>query len=187
MHCGESLSFKATAAAVVATPHFGRRQRPCSSLSCGRPSQSSYLKLRYISSRDLQQSSLPTASHIPRATKDYDDDAIAQPVTAAIGEHLYMPEEWPDFSRMKVAPNIEYEFFNRSKEYDMIMELLNGKPSKPLLLLGPINSGKSVSCCQLSVNIIHSFFVLGTLCNPLIQFNMTLLNLNHAGIIEINY
>ena len=147
MHCGESLSFKATAAraaaAVVATPHFGRRQRPCSSLSCGRPSQSSSLKLRSISSRDLQQESLPTASYIPRATKDY-DDAIAQPAAVAVGENLYMPEEWPDFSKMKVDPNIEYKFFNRNKEYDMIMDHLNGNPSEPLLLLGPINSGKSV-------------------------------------------
>ena len=164
MHCGESLSFKATAAraaaAVVATPHFGRRQRPCSSLSCGRPSQSSYLKLRYISSRDLQQSSLSTASHIPRAAKDDGDDdgdAIAQPATAAVDEYLYMPEEWPDFSKMKVAPNIEYKFFNRNKEYDMIMDHLSGKPSKPLLLLGPINSGKSV---RLSSSIDPSYIVL---------------------------
>ncbi|KAG7667052.1 hypothetical protein KSW81_000795 [Nannochloris sp. 'desiccata'] len=44
---------------------------------------------------------------------------------------------------MKVAPNIEYKFFNRNKEYDMIMDHLSGKPSKPLLLLGPINSGKT--------------------------------------------
>ncbi|KAG7667229.1 hypothetical protein KSW81_000964 [Nannochloris sp. 'desiccata'] len=54
-----------------------------------------------------------------------------------------MPEEWPDFSKMKVAPNIEYTFFNRNKDYDMIMGHMNGKPSEPLLLLGPINSGKS--------------------------------------------
>ncbi|KAH7619102.1 hypothetical protein NADE_005949 [Nannochloris sp. 'desiccata'] len=143
MHCGENRSFKATApratTAVVATPLFGRcRQCPCSTLSCGRPSQSSYPKLPSISSRDFQRSILRTVPHIPRAAKD--DVAIAQPAAAA---EPYITEEWPDFSKIKVDPYIEDTFFNRKEEYDMIMSHLDRKPTVPLLLLGPKNSGKS--------------------------------------------
>ncbi|KAH7617852.1 hypothetical protein NADE_000056 [Nannochloris sp. 'desiccata'] len=54
-----------------------------------------------------------------------------------------MPEVWPDFSKTKVDPDIEDTFFNRKEEYDMIMDHLNRKPTVPLLLLGPKNSGKS--------------------------------------------
>ncbi|KAH7620754.1 hypothetical protein NADE_003367 [Nannochloris sp. 'desiccata'] len=54
-----------------------------------------------------------------------------------------MPEEWPDFSKMEIDPDIENNFFNRKEEYDMIIEHLNGTPKVSLLLLGPKNSGKS--------------------------------------------
>ena len=86
-----------------------------------------------------QGSVLPTAARIPRATKD----DFAQPTVAG---GPFMPEaEWPDFSKMKVAPDVENRFFNRNREYVMLMDYLNDVPSQPLLLLGRKNSGKSVS------------------------------------------
>lgn len=157
MHCGTPLPFKATAArtaaaaaaAVVATPHFQPRhlQRPWSSRSCGRPSQPSDLKPRSISSRDLLQSSLRTVSRIPRATK-HDDDAQPAAAAAAAGQP-YMPEQWPDFSQ-KVDPAVRGKFFNRKEEYSMVMDHLKEDPTVPLLLLGPKNSGKSVSPAYVS-------------------------------------
>ncbi|KAG7669701.1 hypothetical protein KSW81_007849 [Nannochloris sp. 'desiccata'] len=84
------------------------------------------------------RSILRTVPHIPRAAKD--DVAIAQPAAAA---KPYITEEWPDFSKIKVDPYIEDTFFNRKEEYDMIMSHLDRKPTVPLLLLGPKNSGKS--------------------------------------------
>jgi hypothetical protein len=60
-----------------------------------------------------------------------------------------MPEEWPVLSQ-KVDPDIEDKFFNRTNEYGMVMDHLNSKPSQPLLLLGPKNSGKSVSPANVS-------------------------------------
>ncbi|KAG7673341.1 hypothetical protein KSW81_006555 [Nannochloris sp. 'desiccata'] len=145
MHCGKHLSFKATvsraATPVVATPLFGccRLQRPCSTEFYGCRSHSSYPKLPSFSPRDLQQTILPTVSHITRATKD--DDAIASQLASA--DEVYTPVVCPDFPKKKIYPDIENKFFNRKKEYDMITGHLNRKPSKPLLLLGPINSGKS--------------------------------------------
>jgi hypothetical protein len=136
MHWGESLSFKATAApaaaAVVVTPHVGRRRQcPCSTEFYGWRSQSSYSKPPSISPRGIQRIIL-------RATKD--DDPIAEPAT----DEPYMPEEWPDFSKKISFLNVRKKFFNRSREYSMLLDYLNDEPSKPLLLLGPINSGKSV-------------------------------------------
>lgn len=140
MHCRKPLPFKPTAlraaTAVVATPRFGcrRLQRPCSTQVCGRRSQSSYPKLPSIFPRDLKRSILSTVAHIPRAAKE--DDAIAP------AGQPHMPEEWPDFSKMEIDPDIENNFFNRKEEYDMIIEHLNGTPKVSLLLLGPKNSGK---------------------------------------------
>ncbi len=151
MHCGKPLPFKATspraATAVVVTLSFGRRrlQGPCSTQFYGWPSQSSYPKLPSIFPRNLQRSFLPTVAHIPHAAKD-DDVAVAQP--AACQPH--MPEKWPDFSEMKVDPDIEDRFFNRKEEYEMIMNRLEGPPKVSLLLLGPKNSGKSVSYANVS-------------------------------------
>ena len=56
-----------------------------------------------------------------------------------------MPEEWPDFSKKKVDPDIGYKFFNRKYEFDVIMRSLQGRPSEALVLLGPLGTGKSVS------------------------------------------
>ena len=151
MHCGEPRSLKATAAraaaAVVATPHLGRcRQRPCSTVFHGWLSQSSYPKRPSISPKDLQRSILPTVSYVARGTTD--DVAFTRPDAA--GQQPHMPEEWPDFSEMKVDPDIEDRFFNRSREYGMVMQHLNRKPTVPLVLLGPKNSGKSVSYANVS-------------------------------------
>ena len=150
MHCVQTLSCKAAApsrgiTALVATPLFGCRwQRPRSTEFCGRPSYSSLApKLPSISPRELY-SIIPAVSHVPRATKD--DDAIAQP-EAPLGAPAdpYMPQEWPDFSSKKVDPDIDSFFFHRKGELNMCVKYLSGKPNQPLLLLGPINSGKSVS------------------------------------------
>ncbi|KAG7668342.1 hypothetical protein KSW81_002231 [Nannochloris sp. 'desiccata'] len=105
MHFVQPLSFKAAAPrAATAAPHFGRRQqRPLTEFDRWR-SQSSYTKLSSISPRDLQRSILPTVSHIPHATKD--DDAIADAQLASAAE-AFMPEVWPDFSKMKVDPDNE--------------------------------------------------------------------------------
>ena len=113
----------------MAPPHFGRFS---STELCGQPSLSTlYSKLQFISLREF--SSISPA-------KDDDDDA--QPVAAA---QPVLPEEWPDFSKMKRAPQVRKRFFNRNKEYDIVMDHVNDEPSQPLLLLGPVNSGKSVS------------------------------------------
>jgi hypothetical protein len=131
------------ATAVVAKQHIAHRQQ-CSTEFYSWRSQSSYPKRPSISPRYSQKSSLSTAAHIPRATKD-DGDAIAPPArAAAAAAEPYMPEEWPDFSKKEVVPGISIEFFHRKNEYDMIMAHLDGEPSIPLLLLGPPNSGKSV-------------------------------------------
>jgi hypothetical protein len=61
-----------------------------------------------------------------------------------------MPEKWPDFSKAKVDPEIGYSFFNRKEEYEIIMKRLEGAPNVSLLLLGPKNSGKSVSSANVS-------------------------------------
>jgi hypothetical protein len=142
MHFVQPLSAKAAAPrAATAVPHFvPRQQRPLTDVDRWR-SQSSYTKLSSISPRDLRRSILPAVSHIPHATKDEDAIADAQLASA----EAFMPEVWPDFSKMKVDPDIEDEFFNRKEEYDMIMEHLNSKPKQSLLLLGPKNGGKSVS------------------------------------------
>lgn len=153
VHWGKSLSFKSAppraATAVVVTPLFGcrRLQRPCSTLSCGRPPQSS-------SSRQLC-SILPTASHILCAAKD--DDAIATPAAAA---ESYMLQEWPDFSKKISVPNVRKKFFNRSREYTMLIDYLDDGPSKPFLLLGPINSGKSASPIVVGSRIAEVSFCL---------------------------
>ena len=137
---------------VVATPLFGRLS---SAELCGQPSLSSlYSKLQSISLREF--SSISSAvSHIPPTVKD--DDAIAPPAAT----QPYMPEEWLEFSKKKVDPDVRKKVFNRMEEYDMVMRHLNDEPSKPLLLLGPTNSGKSVShvIVILSVDIVfsHSF------------------------------
>ena len=124
----------------MATPLFGRLS---SAELCGQPSLLGlYSKLNSISLREF--SSISSAvSHIPPTAKD--DDAIALPAAAA---EQYMPEEWPDFSKMKIDADVRRKFFNRMEEYDIVMRHLNDEPSKPLLLLGPINSGKSVSQCH---------------------------------------
>lgn len=84
---------------VVATPLFGRLS---SAELCGQPPLSSlYYKLQSISLREFSSIS-PAVSHIPPTAKD--DDAIAPPAVAA---EQYMPEEWPDFSKMKVDPDVE--------------------------------------------------------------------------------
>ncbi|KAG7670933.1 hypothetical protein KSW81_004363 [Nannochloris sp. 'desiccata'] len=79
-------------------------------------------------------------SHIPRAAKD--DDAIAEAQLASAAE-AFMPEVWPDFSKMKVDPDSVVKFFNRKKGYEMIRGHLKRQPTLSLLLLGPKNSGKS--------------------------------------------
>ena len=190
MHCGESLSFKSArpraATAVVATPLCGSR-RPCSTLSCGRPSQSSHLKLTSISPRDLQRSSLPAISHISRATRD-DDDAIAPPAAVMAAAEPYMPKEWPDFPKIQSAPDVRKKFFNRSKEYTMLKDYLDDEPSKPLLLLGPINSGKSVS--DVIVSLSASWFLhYLTHCTPLrsLNLNTPFSILNYLGIITRDF
>ena len=126
MRCVQPLPLKAAATMEVVVPSLSGRhlRRPCSTKLYGWPSRPSYL---------------PSSSHILRAAKDGDD--IAQPAAAA---QPYMPEEWPDFSTKEVDPDIERRFFNRKEEYDMIMGDLNNIPKRPLLLLGPVNSGKSV-------------------------------------------
>lgn len=144
MHCVQTLSVKVAVrprATVVATPLSGRgRQRPCSIEFSGRPSQSSLVaELPSIFSRKLY-SILPAISHIPRAAKV--DDAIAQPDAPA---DPYMPEEWPDFSNKKVDPGIDKRFYNRNGEYNEIVEHVSLEPEQPLLLLGPVDSGKTVS------------------------------------------
>jgi hypothetical protein len=178
MHSGEPLSFKATAAraaaAAVAMPHFGRRrQRPCSTEFYGWRSESSHPKLPSISPKNLDRGILP--AYTPRAAKD--DDAMAQPTEGDPG----MPEKWPDFSKIKIDPYVRGIFFNRKEEYSMVMEHLQEEPAVPLLLLGPKNSGKSVSQRQLSINA----FIILTQC--IHQFNMPFPNMNHAGIIEVDY
>jgi hypothetical protein len=155
MHCGKPLPFKAisplAATAVVATPRFGCRRRPCSTQMYSRRSQSSYPKLLFIFPRNLQRSILPTVSHIPHATKD--DDSIADAQLASATE-AFLPEVWPDFSKKTVDPDIEEKFFNRKKGYELITDHLKEKPKAALLLLGPKNSGKSVSP-QLKVEYQH--------------------------------
>ena len=79
---------------------------------------------------------LPTLSHIPRAAKN--------DVAMAPAGQPYMPEAWPDFSKLKVDPDIVEKFFNRKEEYDMIMDHLKRQPTVSLLLLGPMHCGKSV-------------------------------------------
>ncbi|KAG7673826.1 hypothetical protein KSW81_007017 [Nannochloris sp. 'desiccata'] len=86
------------------------------------------------------RSILPGVSHIPHATKD--DDAIADAQLASAAE-AFMPEVWPDFSKMKVDSDIVVKFFNRKKGYEMIRGHLKRQPTLALLLLGPKNSGKS--------------------------------------------
>jgi hypothetical protein len=81
-------------------------------------------------------------SHIPHATKD--DDAIADAQLASAAE-AFMPDVWPDFSKMKIDPSVRVKFFNRKKGYGMIIDHLKEEPTVSLLLLGPKNSGKSVS------------------------------------------
>jgi hypothetical protein len=155
MHFAQPLSAKAAAPrAATAAPLFGRQQRPSTEFDRWR-SQSGYTKLSSISPRDIQRSILPAVSHIPHATKD--DDAIADAQLVSAGE-AFMPEVWPDFSK-KVDPDIEDKFFNRKKEYEMINDHLQAKPKVALLLLGPKNSGKSVSP-QLKVEYqqIHCFW-----------------------------
>ena len=124
------------ATAVVAKQHIAHRQQ-CSTEFYSWRCQSSYSKLPSIS---------PRVSHITRATEGddsivHEDDALAQP---------YMPEEWPDFSKMKVAPDVEYKFFHRKEEYEMILGHLNSEPSEIILLFGPQHSGKSVSHANVS-------------------------------------
>ena len=138
---------------MVATPLFGRLS---SAELCGQPSLLGlYSKLQSISLREFSSIN-PAVAHIPPIVKD--DDPIAPPAAAT---QPYMPEEWPEFSKKKVDPDVRKKFFNRMEEYDMVMRHLNDEPIKPLLLLGPASSGKSVSCChrQLSVDIVfsHSF------------------------------
>ena len=148
MHCEKPLPFKATApraaTAVVATPRFGCccLQRPRSTKFYGWRSQSSYPKLPSIFPRNLQRLILPTVSHIPRAAKD--DVAIADAGQLASAAEAFMPEVWPDFSKLTVDPDIVEKYFNRKEEYDMIMDHLKEQPTVSLLLLGPKNSGKSV-------------------------------------------
>ncbi|KAG7673828.1 hypothetical protein KSW81_007017 [Nannochloris sp. 'desiccata'] len=106
MHFVQPFSVKAAApraaTAVVAAPHFGRQQqRPCSTESYGWRSQPNYTKLP--TPMDPQRSILPGVSHIPHATKD--DDAIADAQLASAAE-AFMPEVWPDFSKMKVDSDI---------------------------------------------------------------------------------
>ena len=174
MHSGKPLSFKATAprvaTAVVATPRFGcrRLQRPCSTEIYGRRSQSSSPKMPSISPRELQRSILSTITYIPRATKD-DDDAVA------LAAELYLADVWPDFSKKKVDPAVRIKFFNRKREYDMIVDHLKEEPTVSLLLLGPKNSGKSVSQCQLPVKQHIVFFI--TFYNSLIYCNLLFPNL----------
>ena len=151
MQCGKPLPFSekspGAATAVVATPRFGcRLQRPCSTQFYGRRSQSTYPKLPSIFPKNLQRSILPAVTHIPRAAKD-DDDAVAQTVAAG---QPHMPEKWPDFSKVKVDPSVRKKFFNRKEEYSMLMDHLKEEPTVPLLLLGPKNSGKSVSYATVS-------------------------------------
>ena len=128
----------------MATPFFGcRRQRGRSTGFCGRPSYSSLvLKLPSISPRKLYSTPL-AVSHVSCATND--DDAVAQPDAPGAPADPYMPEEWPDFINRKVDPDIEDFFFNRKEAYDVCVNYLSGIPKMPLLLLGPINSGKTVS------------------------------------------
>ncbi|KAG7668859.1 hypothetical protein KSW81_003872 [Nannochloris sp. 'desiccata'] len=106
-------------------------------MHCGMP-----LPFKAISPRAATavRINIPTVSHIPHATKD--DDAIADAQLASAAE-AFMPDVWPDFSKMKVDPDIEENFFNRKKAYKMITGHLKQKPKVSLLLLGPKNSGKS--------------------------------------------
>ncbi|KAG7674132.1 hypothetical protein KSW81_005971 [Nannochloris sp. 'desiccata'] len=83
---------------------------------------------------------IPTVSHIPHATKDGDAIADAQLASAA---EAFMPDVWPDFSKMKIDPSVRVKFFNRKKGYGMIIDHLKEEPTVSLLLLGPKNSGKS--------------------------------------------
>ena len=131
------------ATAVAATPHFARRQqRRCSTELFSRRSQSSYPKLPSVSPRVL---------HIRCATED-DDIIIARDddLIAPAASQPYMPEKWPDFSNMKVDPDVRRKFFNRKNECDMIIHHLKGDPTAALLLLGPKNSGKSVRHANLN-------------------------------------
>lgn len=129
---------------VMAPPLFGRRlqHNPRSTEFYSWRCQSSYSKLPSIP---------PRVSHITRATEDdgsiaQGDDAIAEndDALAQLGQ-AYIPEVWPDFSKIEVAPDVEYKFFHRKEEYDMVMGHLNSEPSEILLLFGPQHSGKSVS------------------------------------------
>ena len=150
---------------VVATPLFGRLSSAVE--LCGQPSLSSlYSKLQSISLRDFS-SIYPAVTHIPPTAKD--DDAPP----AAATRPYYMPEEWPDFSKKKVDPDVRKKFFNRMEEYDMVMRHLNDKPSKLLLLLGPINSGKSVSRCHRQL-ISNSFIHFDSLHSSRIQYILLL-------------
>ena len=139
---------------VAVTPLFGHLS---SAELGGQPSLSSlYSKLQSISLREFSSIS-PAVSHIPPTAKD--DDAIAP--------------QWPDFSKMKVDSDIGDKFFNRMEEYDMVMRHLNSKPSKPLLLLGPVNSGKSVSRCHRQL-ISNSFIHFDSLHSSRIQYILLL-------------
>jgi hypothetical protein len=121
-------------------------------------------------------------SHIPRATKE-DDEAMAPP--AVVAPQPYMPEEWPDFSKMQVDPDIENKFFHRKKEYDTIMGHLEDEPLTVLLLLGNQNSGKSVSHRQLSIdNLCYLVFTHFTSRSATLTRHF--LKLNHAGIIKFH-
>ncbi|KAH7621237.1 hypothetical protein NADE_009283 [Nannochloris sp. 'desiccata'] len=146
MHCVKPLPFEATApraaTPVVVTARFGCHplQRPCSTQFYGWRSQSSYPKLPSIFPRNLQRITIPTVSHIPHATKDGDAIADAQLASAA---EAFMPDVWPDFSKMKIDPSVRVKFFNRKKGYGMIIDHLKEEPTVSLLLLGPKNSGKS--------------------------------------------
>ena len=151
----------------MATPLFGRLSSAVE--LCGQPSplSSLYSKLQSISLRDFS-SIYPAVTHIPPIVKG--DDA---PPAAATRPYYYMPEEWPDFLKKKVDPDVRKKFFDRMEEYDMVMRHLNDKPSKLLLLLGPINSGKSVSRCHRQL-ISNSFIHFDSLHSSRIQYILLL-------------
>ena len=123
-----------------------------------------------ISPRELQRSILSTITYIPRATKD-DDDAVA------LAAELYLADVWPDFSKKKVDPAVRIKFFNRKREYDMIVDHLKEEPTVSLLLLGPKNSGKSVSHtnCKLSIGTL---FLAKLHCTALLSLAISKPNLS---------
>ena len=123
-----------------------------------------------ISPRELQRSILSTITYIPRATKD-DDDAVA------LAAELYLADVWPDFSKKKVDPAVRIKFFNRKREYDMIVDHLKEEPTVSLLLLGPKNSGKSVSHanCKLSISTL---FLAKLHCTALLSLAISKPNLS---------